>query len=654
MVDVGNFYNSVINDVIEGMKETFTQEGYDLDVLEQLRKLWSSKLAETHVTDPEPLTQPIIQFTQRIQPSQFPTVIGQQSMGIPIARLPIQPNMSGIRTLQPIGRPNAPLTTLSMGTGGPPTGLVLRSSLSGPMSGAPRPIMLAAALNPQNAQGVQQRMGNPNGQFTGITIRAPTNNPGQPGQATIIGQPMTGMNGVIQGQNVQFVQLGQQTLMLPLQLRQSAPPQQGTTTTTTATILPAPPHHHHQQPIQQQQQMHFQMQPQNQQQQHFQQQQMLNQQQQQMQQLQLQQQQIQQQQQSFNRTQLDGAGDGDSDFSDEDVDVLEPYSVETPLRTGPLSVAPASTPRLRGGGSSVQSKQPPSDATPSLAHLQQPPSSALSVLEDEDDSDDEGMVAATPGIFAPPTGTSSLFTPNPTPIPATPTPKRPISSTPNQVAGAGTNVSKRSRGEEDTFVEEDADIDSEEGEGDFGSVATMTPAAHRIETLVTSGSATPTTSRRKQKAPKGKLQQTAAEHAHIPDLPPPEKTKMGSGKKEQEDGVGGVDGAIASGDNGGGDKNGSGTGPKEQDDDDDDDDDEEEEEEEDEPLGSGDDVSDEDSEELFQSENLVVCQYDRVSRCRSKWRFWLHDGVMKIRGRDRLFQKMIVETDWLVDASFRP
>ncbi|VDO09430.1 unnamed protein product [Rodentolepis nana] len=643
MMDIENFYSSVINDVIEGMKETFTQEGCDLDVLEQLRNLWSSKLAETHVTDPEPLSQPIIQFAQRIQPSQFPgvfrqqAVIGQQSMGINITRLPIQPNVGGIHTLQPIGRPNAPLTTLSMGTGGPPTGLVLRSSLSEPMSGAPRPIMLAAALNPQNAQ---QRIVNPNGQFTGITIRAQTSNTAQPGQATIIGQPM---NGVIQGQNVQFVQLGQQALMLPLQLRQSAPAQQGTTstatTTTTATILPGPPppHHHHQQTIHQQQtqQMHIQMQPQNQHQQHFQQQQI--------QQIQIQQQRMQQQQ-NFNRTQVDGAGDGDSDFSDEDADVLEPYSVETPLRTGPLSVAPASTPRLGGGGgggSSVRSKQP------SFNYLQQPPSSALGVLEDDDDTDDEGMVAATPGTFAPPTGISSSFTPNPTPIPATPTPKRPTSP-PSQV---GAVVGKRSR-EEDTLGEGDVDVDSEEGEGDFGSVANMTPVAHRTATLATPGTATPTTtttSRRKQKVPKGNQQQNVSDHANIPDLLPPEKPKTVSEKKEQESVA---DGTAASRDGNGGNRKDSKGPPKEQNDDDEEE--EEEEEEEDEPLNSGDDVSDEDAEELFQSENLVVCQYDRVSRCRSKWRFWLHDGVMKIRGRDRLFHKMVVETDWLVDTSFRP
>lgn len=31
-----------------------------------------------------------------------------------------------------------------------------------------------------------------------------------------------------------------------------------------------------------------------------------------------------------------------------------------------------------------------------------------------------------------------------------------------------------------------------------------------------------------------------------------------------------------------------------------------------EPLNSGDDVSDEDPQELFDTENVVVCQYDKV------------------------------------------
>lgn len=48
--------------------------------------------------------------------------------------------------------------------------------------------------------------------------------------------------------------------------------------------------------------------------------------------------------------------------------------------------------------------------------------------------------------------------------------------------------------------------------------------------------------------------------------------------------------------------------------DDEDDDQEEDEEEDEEPLNSQDDVSEEEPELLFESENLVVCQYEKVGR----------------------------------------
>ena len=64
------------------------------------------------------------------------------------------------------------------------------------------------------------------------------------------------------------------------------------------------------------------------------------------------------------------------------------------------------------------------------------------------------------------------------------------------------------------------------------------------------------------------------------------------------------------------------------DDDDDDDDndpdgDEEDEGVEEEPLGSEDDISDEDASDLFDTENVVVCQYDKITRARNKWKFHL-------------------------------
>ncbi|OON19232.1 transcription factor IIA, alpha/beta subunit [Opisthorchis viverrini] len=76
------------------------------------------------------------------------------------------------------------------------------------------------------------------------------------------------------------------------------------------------------------------------------------------------------------------------------------------------------------------------------------------------------------------------------------------------------------------------------------------------------------------------------------------------------------------------------------------DEDEEEEEEDDEPLNSEDDVSDEEPEVLFESDNVVVCQYDKIHRSRNRWRFHLKDGIMAINGRDHVFQKAVGEAEW--------
>lgn len=89
------------------------------------------------------------------------------------------------------------------------------------------------------------------------------------------------------------------------------------------------------------------------------------------------------------------------------------------------------------------------------------------------------------------------------------------------------------------------------------------------------------------------------------------------------------------------------------DDDDDDDDDidgDEEDQEgegaEDEPLGSGDDISEGDPSDLFNTENVVVCQYDKIQRVRNKWKFHLKDGIMNLNGKDYVFQKATGEAEW--------
>ncbi|XP_076345769.1 transcription initiation factor IIA subunit 1-like isoform X2 [Tachypleus tridentatus] len=69
-------------------------------------------------------------------------------------------------------------------------------------------------------------------------------------------------------------------------------------------------------------------------------------------------------------------------------------------------------------------------------------------------------------------------------------------------------------------------------------------------------------------------------------------------------------------------------------------------EEEFEPLNSEDDVSDEDPSELFETDNVVVCQYDKISRSRNRWKFHLKDGIMNLRGKDYVFQKAIGDAEW--------
>lgn len=65
-----------------------------------------------------------------------------------------------------------------------------------------------------------------------------------------------------------------------------------------------------------------------------------------------------------------------------------------------------------------------------------------------------------------------------------------------------------------------------------------------------------------------------------------------------------------------------------------------------EPLNSEDDVTDEDASDLFDTDNVVVCQYDKITRSRNKWKFYLKDGIMNITGKDYVFQKSNGDAEW--------
>jgi len=75
---------------------------------------------------------------------------------------------------------------------------------------------------------------------------------------------------------------------------------------------------------------------------------------------------------------------------------------------------------------------------------------------------------------------------------------------------------------------------------------------------------------------------------------------------------------------------------------------EEEETQDEEPLNSGDDVSDNEdtTEKLYEIDNVVVCQYDKITRTRNKWKFHLKDGIMNLNGKDYVFQKANGDAEW--------
>ncbi|KAK3523224.1 hypothetical protein QTP86_022944 [Hemibagrus guttatus] len=70
------------------------------------------------------------------------------------------------------------------------------------------------------------------------------------------------------------------------------------------------------------------------------------------------------------------------------------------------------------------------------------------------------------------------------------------------------------------------------------------------------------------------------------------------------------------------------------------------EEEEEDPLNSGDDVSEQDIPEIFDTENVIVCQYDKIHRSKNRWKFYLKDGVMCYGGKDYVFSKAVGEAEW--------
>ncbi|KAJ3281040.1 transcription factor IIA subunit alpha [Borealophlyctis nickersoniae] len=86
-------------------------------------------------------------------------------------------------------------------------------------------------------------------------------------------------------------------------------------------------------------------------------------------------------------------------------------------------------------------------------------------------------------------------------------------------------------------------------------------------------------------------------------------------------------------------------GVDDDDDDDDDDDIAEPPANADEDIGS--DLDDEDSEEEGGDvDNLILCQYEKVTRIKNKWKCTLKDGIVSVNGKDYLFNRANGDFEW--------
>ena len=56
--------------------------------------------------------------------------------------------------------------------------------------------------------------------------------------------------------------------------------------------------------------------------------------------------------------------------------------------------------------------------------------------------------------------------------------------------------------------------------------------------------------------------------------------------------------------------------------------------------------SDDVTKDLFEADNVIVCQYDKITKRRRSWKLRLKDGIMNINGRDYVFGKASGDVEW--------
>jgi hypothetical protein len=68
------------------------------------------------------------------------------------------------------------------------------------------------------------------------------------------------------------------------------------------------------------------------------------------------------------------------------------------------------------------------------------------------------------------------------------------------------------------------------------------------------------------------------------------------------------------------------------------------------PLNSDDDLTEpgspDSNSDMFDTDNVIVCQYDKITRIKNRWKFHLKDGIMNINARDYLFSKANGDAEW--------
>ena len=63
-----------------------------------------------------------------------------------------------------------------------------------------------------------------------------------------------------------------------------------------------------------------------------------------------------------------------------------------------------------------------------------------------------------------------------------------------------------------------------------------------------------------------------------------------------------------------------------------------------EDLGS--DLDEDEDEDDIDCDHIILCQFDKVTRTKSRWKTTLKDGVMRLNDHDYVFRKGIGEFEW--------